>query len=279
MIRIACNEKELENKIRAKSPNWKHWREIKPVFLELQHFKCAYCERFISGDLDSHTGRRHNFEQEIEHFRPKKTPKRWAVPSLWQGAPKIESGPDSGYEWLEFEPWNYVAACITCNRTYKGSYFPVAAPIDYSVKPDLAHLQEEKAFLIYPLGELDGDPESLIQFLGPTPLPHSRLLVGSHDYWRAKVTIELLGLDNDGLNRERARLIETIAVRWAISLSVSGITAPHIKNVIPSHEHASCCRCFIQLCNQNPSMARHIALTCSSPPSQQIIGSLWKTNS
>jgi hypothetical protein len=41
------------------------WNEIKPVFMALQHDKCAFCERKLEG------GELGTIEHDIEHFRPK----------------------------------------------------------------------------------------------------------------------------------------------------------------------------------------------------------------
>ena len=42
------------------------WSEIKRVYMELQAFKCGFCERRLE---NSRFG---NIEHDVEHFRPKK---------------------------------------------------------------------------------------------------------------------------------------------------------------------------------------------------------------
>jgi hypothetical protein len=37
------------------------WSEVKDVYIELQHSKCAFCEKPLEGRI----------EQDVEHFRPK----------------------------------------------------------------------------------------------------------------------------------------------------------------------------------------------------------------
>src|SRR5262245_18163470 len=50
------------------------WSEVKPKYMELQHQKCAFCERKLESiDLGA-------IEQDVEHFRPKASVKAWKAP-------------------------------------------------------------------------------------------------------------------------------------------------------------------------------------------------------
>ena len=81
MIRYALSEKELRRRIEMAKKGWlaraeaqteqnaatnepefpSLWSEIKQVYIDLQHSKCAFCEKPLEGRI----------EQDVEHFRPK----------------------------------------------------------------------------------------------------------------------------------------------------------------------------------------------------------------
>ena len=142
MIRYAISEDELKVGIQVTSPTWRarasaatatlvqhrsytkigpDWGDIKPVYMAVQHNKCAYCERLLPPE---EVGR---LEHDVEHFRPKSRVLRWP-PSSAQPAYAFGTGPkdDRGYYWLAYEPLNYCTACKACNSNRKRDYFPVA---------------------------------------------------------------------------------------------------------------------------------------------------------
>jgi len=183
MIRHEIALDELQNRIEKEKPGWKTradaqteenvkaarpkfpaiWSEIKQVYIELQGSKCAFCEKWLEDE---------KVEHDVEHFRPKGKVKRCEVPPSVKSAGiavrQPASGDEPGYERLAYQPLNYMAACMTCNRILKRSYFPIAGSrrTDASAPADCA---AEKAFLIYPLSDIDEDPEELIEFRGLSP--------------------------------------------------------------------------------------------------------------
>ena len=63
------------------------WSDIKRLFMELQHFKCAFCERRL--EMDDLVG---ELEYDVEHFRPKNGATRWPTRTSADG------GPDFGFD-------------------------------------------------------------------------------------------------------------------------------------------------------------------------------------
>jgi hypothetical protein len=271
MIRYAITQAELLARIDARSPTWRTraqqaeqrmrsagafddtgpaWSDIKVVYIELQHNKCAYCERQLE---DEEHG---SIEHDVEHYRPK----REVVP--WQSSTiaGVNSGTRSGYFMLAYEPLNYCATCKVCNSTLKHQYFPISGKPGRKGARDIAKLDaSEQPCLPYPIGDQDEDPETLLTFLTIVPTPTTKR--GSRRK-RAMVTIELLKLDaREQLLRERATLIITM---WRHFEATS--RAPdeqerqrarrqldrHIGGTLP---HTACARSFYSLMKTNHTAA------------------------
>ena len=101
-------------KIRKYQENSSSWSEIKPIFMEIQHNKCAYCERRLEGPP---YGR---IEHDIEHFRPKNAIRKWPTQKIIRERNiqlNYSTGKASseGYYLLAYNIENYVTACKTCN--------------------------------------------------------------------------------------------------------------------------------------------------------------------
>ncbi|HEX8435530.1 hypothetical protein, partial [Archangium sp.] len=147
MIRYPITQQDLEARIDQKSPSWrkraqkrtqKHrkagrvtgtgiWREIKRVYVELQHNKCAYCERALEKNWSA------NIEYDVEHFRPKSSVTPWPTPELRQRRGiryQVRNGAPGGYPQLAHSHLNYLAACAVCNSPQKHDYFPIAGTAD-----------------------------------------------------------------------------------------------------------------------------------------------------
>ena len=79
------------------------WSEVKAVFMQLQHEKCAYCERQLPGA--DHGGAA---EHDLEHFRPK------SAVDPWPGSVVFKLTADTteprGYYWLAYHLSNYCVA-------------------------------------------------------------------------------------------------------------------------------------------------------------------------
>jgi hypothetical protein len=140
---------------------------------------------------------------DIEHFRPKAKVAVWKPPQEFVTAgvrPSPPAGPkgDPGYRDLAYHPWNYAASCKVCNSVLKRNYFPILGTRQ-STATDPRNMKDEQALFIYPIGNLDDDPESLIRFDGMHPEPSAP--AGTREYLRAIVTIEVFQL-NDAVSRK-----------------------------------------------------------------------------
>jgi len=165
--------------------------------MTLQGSKCIYCETMIEG----------NIANDIEHFRPKakvavwKAPRKFVTAGVTLTAPACPKG-DSGYRALAYHPWNYAASCKVCNSVLKKNYFPIAGTRQLTAT-DTRKMKNEQAFFIYPIGDLDDDPENLIRFDGMHPEPSAP--GGTREYLRAIVTIEVFQLNDAVLRKELFR--------------------------------------------------------------------------
>lgn len=230
------------------------WSEVKPVYMALQgNGKCAYCERQLE---EVTLGK---VEQDVEHFRPKGNIKAWKpTKKLADAGIAFSPVPASGlgYYLLPYHPFNYAAACKPCNSTLKKDYFPIAAK--YNLKgSNPAKLKTEKPYLIYPIGDVDTDPEKLIEFRGASPVAVAK---SGHARNRALVTIEFFKLDDPdkrkNLYRDRAILIMalfpllqktktgTAAQKATARATVDGFLKPELK-------HLNCARSFDRLFAEN----------------------------
>ncbi|MCP4156877.1 MAG: hypothetical protein GY757_54695 [bacterium] len=186
MIRYKTTKKNLEKGIKKISETWLKrardrtdtfknlekyeesssiWGEIKTVFMERQHHKCAFCERLMGG------ARRGNIEYDVEHFRPKNSVKKWPTAKMkrergLQYSFSTGGSHAKGYYMLAYHIFNYTAACKICNTTLKSNYFPIAGTRGAPTGNLKAINKTEKPLLIYPLGAIDTDPEKLITFMG-----------------------------------------------------------------------------------------------------------------
>lgn len=281
MIRYPILERDLHKRLEEIKPGWLDraedrtrgfraagrydessgiWSEVKSAYMELQGYKCGFCERRLE------KSRYGNIEHDVEHFRPK------AKVNSWPGeSDRIERGIDfdfalggaanPGYFLLAYEPENYLISCKTCNSSLKANYFPVAG--SRFVNGDRSReLDDEKAYLIYPIGARDTDPEQLIAFRGILPVP-----VGTrgHKRRRAEVTIRFLELDTrEVLLEERA---ETILELHLAMTSVghedpmtSRAANAVVNRIIDGRSpHANCARSFHDLWLDDNALAREFA--------------------
>ena len=242
------------------------WSEIKPVYMELQHAKCGYCEKWLeSADYGS-------IEHDLEHYRPKSRVR--AYPPISDDIASRDDRAsiaydfvtgdawDTGYFRLAYHPLNYLTACKTCNTILKSDYFPVAAPrISGADHPQ--DLAGEEPFLLYPIGTLDDDPESLIGFEGVIAIPVGATLAARR---RARVTIDFFQLNNrEDLRRQRVEII--YALSFALTVLEDNPVAEserRAKLFINSRmgsevHHANCARCFVRLFQSNSRRALRLA--------------------
>jgi hypothetical protein len=284
MIQYPISRGDLETRIRAEKADWldraaqrtetfRHkgcyeekssiWSEVKVVYMRLQgDAKCAYCERKLESE---EFGR---VEQDVEHFRPKGNVKSWNVPKrLRDLGIAVTAAPTEkrGYFLLPYHPLNYAAACKPCNSALKGDRFPIAGPYNLQGE-DPTQLKSEQPYLLYPIGNADDDPETLIRFYGVAPQP---VATSGYHRHRALVTIEFFKLDDatrrKNLILERARII---IVLYALFEKLRGDAAAAEKErarqlvdafTQPTTPHANCARSFMRLCETQATEARAVS--------------------
>ena len=281
MIRIDVDRDDLEQMIEAHKPGWLDdaksktdaladdpdlevksiWSPIKQVYSDIQNSKCVFCEKEIEDQP---------IEQDVEHFRPKNKVRRWNVPEWMANDEGVavaqpESGSEPGYRLLAYHFLNYAAACKTCNSTRKRDYFPIQATTRKSDSRNPTRMRTEKAFLIYPISDLDDDPEDLLEFYGLSPqAKHPR----GFDRKRALVTIELFQLDDADqrsyLFKRRAQLIYFLFV--ALQMVDNGDAQERADGqrmvdhyTSPKSEHTNCLRSFHRLYRDDVMQAESIA--------------------
>ena len=131
--------------------------------MELQGFKCVYCEKELEDQP---------IELDVEHYRPKKKVSRWNVPKSLarQGiaVAQPDRGHEPGYTLLAYHVLNYAASCKTCNSILKKNVFPIAGQRNGNAR-EPALVAGERPYILYPLANLDEDPEDLIEFAGLSP--------------------------------------------------------------------------------------------------------------
>ena len=283
MIRISCTSGELSQKIATECPDWKEWKQLKPLFLDIQSYKCAYCECEIGGRVNTE-GDRDLYPQDVEHFRPKAEVKDWKPPSHWNPLPVLQTGPRTGYPWLSLEPLNHAAACKTCNQGRKKCFFPILSALtSYDGDPGLQDLLAEKPYLIFPFGDFEATaPEDYIAFMGAEPIPHPQLKTGSHEYWRARITIEILGLRREDLTHPRKRLVAKIAREWCVARLASPTNWEPIMDSFSEscEQFSSCAKYFLRLCETAPKLAQALAIKAAEdiglPPEEvQVLRQKW----
>lgn len=143
--------------------------------------KCAYCETPVLVDQYG----------DIEHWRPKR-----AVSDV-DGNPVDHPG----YYWLAYDWKNLLLSCITCNRKWKRTRFPVNG--DHASQP--GGEQAEEPLLLNPLWD---DPEQHFY------VDRSGVMIAKTD--RGHVCIAVCGLNREELvtaRRYEALLIGTLIER------------------------------------------------------------------
>ena len=218
MIRIAIAERDLRARIAAAEPTWESrakeraanavakrrvddgdgiWSDIKHVFMELQGWKCMYCEKPMPRP-DPNSGASGKVEYDVEHFRPKNRVQPWPTERVAKSrsidyASKLKHGAASGYVHLAFDPWNYGVSCKVCNSELKGDRFPILGKAAPRSKRRRELDAKERPCLVLPIGDEGQDPEGLLEWHGPTVRPRADL--GDDDRVRAMALIDFFELD------------------------------------------------------------------------------------
>jgi hypothetical protein len=284
VIRYALSEKELRRRIETEKRGWlararaqtnenatavepkfpSLWSEIKQVYIDLQHSKCAFCEKPLAGRI----------EQDAEHFRPKGRVTPWSrSQALLDEGLVLRQPPDGsderGYTRLAYHPLNYAMSCKSCNSVFKRNLFPIAGGRNIDAKKPPA-VSAEKPLLVYPIGDSDDDPETILQFEGWTA---RAIDANGFGRLRALSLIELFRL-NDWKERKellagRARQIQLLYLNLlAIDQKANAVLVNAAKSnadrmLRDSEPHANCLRSFSRLYHKEPGQARAYFLELS----------------
>ena len=205
---------------------------------------------------------------DIEHFRPKSKVAVWKAPRQFVAAGVTLTAPagpkgDPGYRNLAYHPWNYAASCKVCNSVLKKNYFPIAGTRQ-STATDPRKMKNEQAFFIYPIGDLDDDPENLIRFDGMHPEPSAPQ--ETREYLRAIVTIEVFQLNDAVLRKElfraRAFLLRALYKELLTKSDPTSTLAQKAEAdrwiaiyLEPTSPHTNCLKCLKQAFNRDRSEA------------------------
>lgn len=181
--------------------------------LEASWGKCAYCE------LPLAAGQR---KGDVEHYRPKARVRRLdgkPVKIVRDGATVAHPG----YFWLAYDPQNLLPSCAACNRragdatsgrlTGKSDLFPTLDDVWATTPEELA---DEHPALLNPWLDSD-DPALHLRFD-----PDTGLVIGISE--RGRITIDILGLNRDGL--PEARRQACLLVSRAVAMIVHAAQLP-----------------------------------------------------
>jgi hypothetical protein len=284
VIRYALSEKELRARIETEKQGWRAranaqtennaatgnpvfpslWSEIKQVYIDLQHSKCAFCEKPLEGRI----------EQDVEHFRPKGKVTAWSPSQALRDEGLVLRQPadgsdELGYRHLAYHPLNYAMSCKTCNSVFKRNLFPIINGRRIGAKKPPS-VSIEKPLLVYPIGNSDDDPETLLEFEGWTTRAKHATGFGR---LRALPMIELFRL-NDWQGRKellagRARQIQLLYLNLAaidecaIASVVKAAKSNTKRMLLDSEPHANCLRSFARLYQKKPGLARAYFLELS----------------
>jgi len=168
--------------------------------------------------------------------------------------------PGTGYYWLAYHIGNYAVACKDCNTIRKANYFPIAGTERGSPEADIVVLNaKEKPFLLYPLGDIDDDPETLLEFDGVIAKPR---YADGHSHLRAQVTIDFFKLNSrEELWRDRFRTIREV---WFSFQTLQTSDDPNQREAAKrsledlasdASAQAACARSFLKLIESDPIAA------------------------
>lgn len=229
------------------------WSEIKSIYTRRQHGKCAFCERLLGEHELSAV------EFDVEHFRPKNAVKAWPPASLREEL-KLPTdfpqsrGSGSGYRLLAYHPLNYASSCKTCNSRLKANYFPIAGRHVFAATSPQEAAAVEKPYLVYPLGDFDSDPESLIAFEGILAVPAAPSTRRyEHDRGRVIIAFFRLNEERTDLLLLRAKQLDNVFSKIELWTAVRSparrvaIWADVTRLADESNDHASCVRHLLKL--------------------------------
>lgn len=204
----------------------------------------------------------------MEHFRPKKGVTKWPPSEPIGQSPYPDDLPETtgeggGYRHLPYHELNYLAACKTCNTRCKANYFPIAEQHLFDSTTPQSLIKDEEPYLIYPLGDLDVDPETLITFIGCKAIP-AKPKAKRHDWNRARISIAFFLLNDpareDQLILERASRLDLLGYKISAFEQSDPISRDAAWNEVKAEgaaslPHANCVRSMIRLYIKDPPVA------------------------
>ena len=238
------------------------WSEVKAVYIELQRFKCIYCEQampeIVAGDAHAPEGRGVLLEHDVEHFRPKNRVTPW--PSAEVAARRgityvsdLRHGEALGYVGLAFDPLNYAISCKVRNTSYKRDHFPILGTAMSVASSRAARDAIEQPLLLLPFGEDPEDPEALISFEGVFPRPRSSTGL------RGLVLIDFFELDTRAdLVTARSTIVVLLWPQLGLRANGSAEAAVFVDAVVNERSRfpqVACARAFVSLYALDPASA------------------------
>jgi hypothetical protein len=174
----------------------KLYKDQRDRFLEAFHWKCAYCElKIVPGQRKG----------DVEHFRPKGRVMGGDGKQVFSAADK-----HPGYFWLAYHWQNLLPSCLACNRpgedpqgfaSGKWDRFPVENGYWAKTWRDIVR---EKPVLLNPWKD---DPDEHLVFDDPTG-------VIGYKTDRGRISIDVLGLNRDGLPEARRKAYKTAVLAF-----------------------------------------------------------------
>lgn len=157
-------------------PSIYNHQSIKKSLKSAQHSKCCFCEKEQKDEYGA-----------VEHYRPKAGYQPTEKKKLIK----------PGYYWLGYDWSNLYFVCSVCN-TSKANQFPL---VDENKRAKSHHydISKEVPYLLDPSG-VENPRNHIVFDLG--------FVRGTTEF--GKKTIKICGLDRDGLNEKRNKLISDI---------------------------------------------------------------------
>lgn len=196
------------------------YKKMRQVIFDGFYGKCAYCEaKFILTE----TG-------DVEHYRPKGAVTDEEDRRIMIARRGKRPIAHPGYYWLAYDWHNLLPSCSLCNRPSrprgglrigKGMRFPVlpSPELKYGHARCPSDLPKELPVFIHPVFE---DPLKHFSFDAQTGL-----LIDKTP--RGKMCIDLLGLNREGLAKERRKIY--LSVLAFIKTSIESIRKRDLQNV------------------------------------------------
>lgn len=198
----------------------KLYKKMRQVIFDGFYGKCAYCEaKFILTE----TG-------DVEHYRPKGAITDERDQRIMIARRGKRPKPHPGYYWLAYDWQNLLPSCSLCNRPArprggvrigKGMRFPVfpSPTLKYGHARSPHELTKELPVFIHPVLE---DPRKHIMLDAETGV-----LIDKTP--RGKQCIDLLGLNREGVAKERKKIY--LFVRGLIKTSLQQIRERDLQNL------------------------------------------------